>query len=305
MTPLGEAESHSFLHPRSDSAQSWAHWTQRWPRLNLLQANALVSLALFAALSWYFFVPSTLYLYLVVVLFTCPVLLLCRFHWPSSHAMPSYYPLVSGLVVLFVALCVVRGWSPTPSVPAEWLEPSGDTYYIASLLYNSERILPHYADALLRLTDQLGHDTVFVSIFENNSQDRTPALLDGLRTKLRERGVRFNITTTALPADVLRTERIERLSYMRNRAMAPLHEEVRGGLQGRPFSKVIWINDILFEPGTCVLLTQPPFIPSCTRRTGNLTRCVGSTTSGLDSTIHGSCATRKDIRCAPCTPTSA
>ncbi|WFD28091.1 hypothetical protein MNAN1_003097 [Malassezia nana] len=133
-------------------------------------------------------------------------------------------------------------------VPVEWRQPSGQTYYIASLLHNSERILPRYMNALVRLTDELGHDDVFMSIFENDSKDRTPALLENLRKELKTRGVRHNITTTRLPAKTRHAERIERLSYMRNRAMAPFHEEVRHGLNNRPFSKVIWINDILFEP---------------------------------------------------------
>jgi len=305
MTHLGEAESQAFLRPWTRDVQNRSFGLYLRPQLNLLQVNALASLVLFGALSWYFYVPSTLYLYLVLVCFTCPFLVVCRLGWPSSHATSSHYALVPGMVLLFVALCVVRGWSPTPNVPAEWHRPSGDTYYIASLLYNSERILPHYSDALLRLTDELGHDAVFVSIFENDSKDRSPFLLDQLRTELRARGVRFNITTTTLPKEVRRAERIERLSYIRNRAMDPLYGEVRSGLHGRPFDKVIWINDILFKPGMCTLLTQTPFIPSCTRRTGNSTKCVGLTTSGSDSTTHGSCGTRKARQCAHCTPTSA
>lgn len=247
MAHLGEAELQSFLRPWADIAQRWSR-PSRSLRLTRLQLNVLASLALFGMLSWYFFMPSTLYLYLVFVCFTCPVFLLYCYRWPSGHAMPSRYALFSIMVVLYVALCVVRGWAPTPTVPAEWRQPSGHTYYIASLLYNSERILPHYSDTLLRLTDELGHDAVFISIFENNSKDRTPMLLQNLGIKLRERGVRFNITTTMLSDDIRESERIARLSYMRNRAMAPLYDEVRDGLYGRPFSRVIWINDILFEP---------------------------------------------------------
>lgn len=286
MSPLGDT-SHSFLeaHPGDLRPHSLQSPWRRWPKS--LQVNILVSLVLFGALSWYFFVPSTLYLYLVVVCFTCPVFLLMYWRQPSHHPVPPYVTFVPCLVVLFVAWCILRGWAPRYDVPAEWRQPSGQTYYIASLLHNSERILPRYMDALVRLTDELGHNDVFVSIFENDSKDRTQELLEHLRKDLRTRGVRYNITTTQLPAKTRHAERIERLSYMRNRAMAPFHEEVRHGLDNRPFSKVIWINDILFEPGTLSLLIQTLSIPSYTRRTGSLTRCADWTISGSDSTTRG------------------
>ena len=75
-------------------------------------------------------------------------------------------------------------------------------------------------------------------------------LLMDLEKSLTERGVRHNITSTSLPQSVHAMERIERLSYLRNTAMMPMYDEVRSGLHGRPFSKVLWINDILFDTST-------------------------------------------------------
>ena len=64
--------------------------------------------------------------------------------------------------------------------PERWRTPGNSTYYIASLLHNSEAIMPVYMSSLLTLTDELGHNNVFISIYENDSNDKTPVMLQRL-----------------------------------------------------------------------------------------------------------------------------
>lgn len=110
--------------------------------------------------------------------------------------------------------------------------------------------MPVYMSSLLTLTDELGHNNVFISIYENDSNDKTPVMLQRLDEELARRGVRRRIMSTKQSESTQQLERIERLSVYRNFAMAPINDAVPEGLDGRPFDKVIWINDVVFEPNT-------------------------------------------------------
>lgn len=212
------------------------------------------SAVFFAVLSWYFYVPSTLYVYLVALCWTWPAFLF----WDVRRMRQGMQVGIArrachAVLALFWLGCVLRGWAPEAAAPAA---PTNGKYFIASMLYNSEKIMPHYEREILRLTELLGCENVFVSILENDSRDHTPDRLYGLRVQLERRGVRANVTTTLLPHALRAMERIHRLAYLRNRAMAPLYEQVPDGLDGIPFSKVLWINDVLFDaPSLYRLLT--------------------------------------------------
>ena len=56
--------------------------------------------------------------------------------------------------------------------------------------------MPVYMSSLLTLTDELGHNNVFISIYENDSNDKTPVMLQRLDEELARRGVRRRIMST-------------------------------------------------------------------------------------------------------------
>lgn len=146
---------------------------------------------------------------------------------------------------------------PKPSQPPERI-------YIASLHWNDAHVLWRFwNEALLKLTDALGRENVFVSIYESGSWDSTKealALLDG---ELARRGVARHVETSSQ----LHSEMIERgwqgeegwvdtaagkqmrripfLAKLRNKTLRDLLELHANGTR---FDKVLFLNDVIFTP---------------------------------------------------------
>ena len=228
----------------------WRSWVRSWTRSDMAMAG--MSLGLFACMSFYFYIPSSLYIYVTCLCFTAPALLdttiMRRLRTRRTDQKKRLQ--VTGVITAFVLACLVRDLFFSASVPRHWRTPRTSTYYIASLLHNSEAILPHYSRSLLHLAKDLGPSNVYVSIYENDSHDRTPALLRTLDQQLQSLGVSTHIVTDTQSKDTRQKDRIERLATYRNLAMAPLNEALGGMLHGKPFDKVIWINDVFFESDT-------------------------------------------------------
>lgn len=225
-------------------------WFQSWGRSDT--AIACASLGLIVCMSFYFYIPSSLYIYVTFVCFTAPALFVTMLmEWRRTGRMDQKKCLrVTGVITAFVLYCLVSDMFFSAPAPSHWRTPRNSTYYIASLLHNSEAILPHYSRSLLHLAKDLGPSNIYVSIYENDSRDRTPALLQKLDKKLQSIGVQTHIVTDTQSKDMRQKNRIERLATYRNLAMAPFNEELGGMLHGKPFDKVIWINDVLFESDT-------------------------------------------------------
>ena len=208
------------------------------------------SLALVLRLSYYFGVFSTLHVYLVLVCFTVPVLFLRdTLRWMTGRYKYSREHIPRTIAFLCVILYVLLSllWMPNTYIPT--LAPKG-TYFIAANLFNSEHIMPQFSHALLRIADEVGHDRIFVSIYENNSKDRTPQLLHALDQRLAEKGVAHRIRTEVLPDTFYHQDRIQKLVTLRNRALELLYAEARDGLNGHSFDKLVFINDVFFTPET-------------------------------------------------------
>ena len=228
----------------------WRSWVRSWTRSDMAMAG--MSLGLFACMSFYFYIPSSLYIYVTCVCFTAPAMLVTTLmrRLRTRRTDQKKRLQVTGVITAFVLACLVRDLFFSASVPRHWRTPRTSTYYIASLLHNSEAILPHYSRSLLHLAKDLGPSNVYVSIYENDSHDRTPALLRTLDQQLQSLGVSTHIVTDTQSKDTRQKDRIERLATYRNLAMAPLNEALGGMLHGKPFDKVIWINDVFFESDT-------------------------------------------------------
>ncbi|KAJ2909154.1 hypothetical protein GGI21_002166 [Coemansia aciculifera] len=111
--------------------------------------------------------------------------------------------------------------------------------FVAANVYNSEAVLPNMVTQLLALADKLGHDRVFVSIYENGSKDKTKEILRLFNATLDELGIGHSIIAenTTKPAHL---HRIEYLAQLRNKALEPLHTT------GLKFSQVVFLNDVYF-----------------------------------------------------------
>ncbi|KAI0136398.1 polysaccharide export protein [Xylariales sp. AK1849] len=154
---------------------------------------------------------------------------------------------------------------------SSWPSPKNTSVYIASVHRNTEAIQREaWNDAVLALVDYLGAENVHISAVESGSQEGTKDALMDLKAGLDSRRVSNDISLgmtvweqldeidTRPPPGVrepgwiwngaesqFELRRIPYLSKVRNSAMKPLERLER---EGRHFDKVLWLNDVVFDP---------------------------------------------------------
>ncbi|MCJ1399103.1 hypothetical protein MMC11_002305 [Xylographa trunciseda] len=121
------------------------------------------------------------------------------------------------------------------------------------MLYDSHGYLASglWGQAILDLIDLLGHENVFLSIYENDSGEEGAAALNDFKTRVRcdheivsDSHVPLDsFPTVTLPDGSSRHKRMPYLSEMRNRALRPLDRP-----SGRTYEKVLFLNDVFFNP---------------------------------------------------------
>ncbi|KAJ5349685.1 hypothetical protein N7541_007412 [Penicillium brevicompactum] len=131
--------------------------------------------------------------------------------------------------------------------------PRGEKVFIAASLYDSggELARGQWGEQLVDLIDLLGHDNVFLSIYENDSGDEGERALRELEEKVRcpksivsEKHLDpKTLPTVTIPGGSNRIKRIEYLAQVRNKALQPLTD-----LPDMKFDKLLYMNDILFHP---------------------------------------------------------
>ncbi len=102
--------------------------------------------------------------------------------------------------------------------------------------------MPDLFATLFRVAAVLGYHNVYVSIYENGSNDQTKALLRIFDALARTVGLRVIIRTSMRTRGAF-NHRIEYLAEVRNAAMVPLHE--LRDTEGEVFDSIIFMNDIL------------------------------------------------------------
>ncbi|UJR38466.1 hypothetical protein I4U23_031134 [Adineta vaga] len=142
--------------------------------------------------------------------------------------------------------------------------------FIAINLYQCESLLRDgsWMRTLMKLIDELGSNNIYLSIFENNSTDATPQLLQQFEKQIK---CKHKIVTTKLYLNDEQyaslyiqngtrryLSRITYLAMIRNRAIEPiLDDQFNMSSNGiRRFSKVLFLNDIFFSSQDAVRLLQ-------------------------------------------------
>jgi Cryptococcal mannosyltransferase 1 len=125
--------------------------------------------------------------------------------------------------------------------------------FIAASLYDRGGSLARgrWARAVLDLIDMIGEDSVFLSIYENDSGEEGEHALRGFGEQVRcNHSIVYeeHFDLSRLPAVVLpdgskRAKRVAYLAEVRNRALRPLD----GGLELR-YDRLLYLNDVIFDP---------------------------------------------------------
>ncbi|OLY81460.1 Alpha-1,3-mannosyltransferase CMT1 [Smittium mucronatum] len=115
-------------------------------------------------------------------------------------------------------------------------------YFFSMNLFNNEEVIPHLIQELLLVIKFLGAKNVFLSIYENGSNDQTKEMLGNLKTYLKSMDVRNNIVVDDEPRPKS-YHRIDYLASVRNKALAPLWTDEKKGLL---YDKVVFMNDVYF-----------------------------------------------------------
>lgn len=122
------------------------------------------------------------------------------------------------------------------------LAPQTHKYFFAINLYNSFDVIPDLFSTMFKIGAIVGYQNVFVSIYENGSNDQTQALLRIFDSLMHSVGMRVVIKSSNRKRGI-HAHRIEYLAEVRNAAMGPLYE-LRDS-ENEYFDTVIFMNDIL------------------------------------------------------------
>lgn len=102
------------------------------------------------------------------------------------------------------------------------------SYFVALNLHSSASVLPTLIHTLHALVTSLGPERFTVSIYENGSQDATPAQLYLFARLLDRLGVGHTIVSSTMPKNRVDGKRIEGLAELRNLALRPLYDAPPG-----------------------------------------------------------------------------
>jgi alpha-1,3-mannosyltransferase len=114
---------------------------------------------------------------------------------------------------------------------------TGRRIFIGFNLFNSGAIMNDLLYQLLRLMAAVGANNVFISIYENGSEDDTKIFLSKLDMLLAVFGVPRRVLADFSPKRRPSQNRIEYLAAARNRVLEPLLDV---------YDKILFINDVYF-----------------------------------------------------------
>lgn len=128
--------------------------------------------------------------------------------------------------------------------------------FIAASLYDHEGELMsgQWAQSVQHLIAILGPDNVYLSIYENDPDQKAQAALDSFSRNItcQKEFVTENLDLHRLPHvstpdGKQRLKRIAFLADVRNRALRPL-EDIKSPAHSMRFDKLLYLNDVVFDP---------------------------------------------------------
>ncbi|CAO1614507.1 unnamed protein product [Jaminaea pallidilutea] len=137
---------------------------------------------------------------------------------------------------------------------------SPERVFIAANLYQSAKLFPAFTTSLLTLCNLLGPQNVYISVYESNSRDDTCKHLKELGDQLSAINVQSSIvcgdSDERFDKSGGRRARVEYLAKARNKVLSPL-QKAGGAAAAQPTpSKILWLNDIVFNPADIVTLLR-------------------------------------------------
>nr|OQO29264.1 hypothetical protein B0A51_07509 [Rachicladosporium sp. CCFEE 5018] len=160
--------------------------------------------------------------------------------------------------------------------------PNNEKVFIATSLYDHEGELlgGKWGENLRELVEVLGEENVFLSIYENDPDDGAKAaLLDYEAGMAAENAiVSEHLDLAALPhvttpAGASRLKRIAFLAEVRNRALLPLTDP-KSVASKTKFDKLIYVNDVFFNPFDAANLLFSTNLDETTNRTDYRAACA-------------------------------
>ena len=160
--------------------------------------------------------------------------------------------------------------------------PNNEKVFIAASLYDKEGELldGDWGESVRRLVDILGKDNVFVSVYENDPDDKSKAAMDKLRKDLPcdSAIVYEHLDKSALPHVTMPDgsqplQRIAFLADVRNRALRPL-DDSRTKTSTTRWDKLLYLNDIAFSPIDAANLLFNTHVDTNTGKTAYRAACA-------------------------------
>lgn len=237
--------------------------------------------------------------------------------------------LLISLVLLLDTLWIQRNIAVRDLRPRAFDTPrKHERVYIAALHWNSAYLIyMQWKDSVLALADALGHENVFVSIYESGSWDETKDMLAWMDSELAARGIPRHIATEnvtheellenapgegePLPEGWIKTSRspgeLRRIPYLaklRNKTLQDLWDMADKGIT---FDKVVFLNDVYFSVrcdfksllvSSSDHLPRPRMSSRCSTRTAGCMQQLARSTfpTRHNSTTPLRCATAKVTR---------
>ncbi|KAI0035524.1 cryptococcal mannosyltransferase 1-domain-containing protein [Vararia minispora EC-137] len=127
------------------------------------------------------------------------------------------------------------------------LEENPRAVFIAINFYQNQEVIPTFFQEFPGIVERLGRKRVYVSIYENGSEDKSQQLLRLFDDMLTYMGVPHRVITRGRDeySHKENGHRINVLAAIRNAAMEPLYSgEAARQVQGGMFDDVLWINDV-------------------------------------------------------------
>jgi alpha-1,3-mannosyltransferase len=160
----------------------------------------------------------------------------------STNTLCSLLAAAQTLTKLTAPSCQLTKWHLERYAP---IINSTSSIFLALNLLDAEYVMPTFLQSLSTLLPLMGPSRLFISITENGSKDRTPALLRILARMLRVFGTSHRIKSEGETYISSKSDhmRIAVLAAVRNLALQPLYD----GPVGK-YDTVLFINDVIHCP---------------------------------------------------------